>query len=118
MREIVKLTRRIMRTEPMVGLIDRELLPGPSIETDAELDAALDAGLMTFYHGSSTAPMGGDQDRGAVTDAEGRVRRVTGLRVVDASLFPEAVSVAINLTILMVAERIAAAMRSALAPGT
>ena len=102
----------------MVGLIDRELLPGPSIETDAELDAALDAGLMTFYHGSSTAPMGGDQDRGAVTDAEGRVRRVTGLRVVDASLFPEAVSVAINLTILMVAERIAAAMRSALAPGT
>ena len=68
---------------------------------------------MTFYHGTSTAPMGGDLNQGAVTDAEGKVRGLTGVRVVDASIFPEPISVAINLTVLMVAERIAAAMRLA-----
>ena len=115
--EIVALARRITRTAPVAGLIARELAPGPEVRTDAELSAAIDAGLMTFYHGTSTAPMGGADDPAAVVDAEGRVRGVSGLRVVDASIFPEVVSVPNNLTVLMLAERIAAAMRGPQRPG-
>ena len=65
---------------------------------------------MTFYHGTSTVPMGGEDDPAAVVDAQGRVRGIEGLRVVDASIFPEAISVPTNLTTIMVAERIARMM--------
>jgi choline dehydrogenase len=108
--EIVQMARQIARTEPLVGLIDCELFPGPTTVTDAELEAAIDASSITFYHGTSTAPMGGDDDPAAVVDGVGRVRGVRGLRVADASIFPEAISTPTNLTTLMVAERIAAAM--------
>ncbi len=106
--ELMKLTRRLARTEPLAGAIDEEVLPGRGVETDDQLEAALDAGLMTFYHGTATAPMGAEGDLGAVVDEAGRVRQVEGLRVVDASILPEAVSCPINLTVLIVAERIAA----------
>ena len=43
----------------------------------------------------------------AVVDSEGQVYRVKGLRVVDASIFPDAVSPAPNPTVIMVAEKIA-----------
>jgi choline dehydrogenase len=41
-------------------------------------------------------------------DGTGRVRHVEGLRVVDASIFPEIPSTPTNLTTIMLAERIAA----------
>lgn len=106
--ELLKLTRRLAKTEPLASFIDQEVLPGPNVETDAQLEAALDAGLMTFYHGTATAPMGGENDPAAVVDEAGRIRTIQGLRVVDASIFPQAVSTPINLTVLMLAERIAA----------
>ena len=55
--------------------------------------------------------MGRADDPAAVIDAERRVHGTRGLRVVDASIFPEAISVPINLTTLMVAERIAKPIR-------
>lgn len=106
--ELVKVVRSLANTEPLSSLINREILPGPNVQTDAELEAALCAGLMTFYHGTATAPMGGENDLAAVVDEVGRVRKTEGLRVVDASIFPEAISTPINLTTIMVAERIAA----------
>ena len=107
LRALVKLARSIMNREPIAGLVDRELSPGPGIQIDDELDASIMAGLMTFYHGVGTAPMGRSDNPAAVVDAEGRVHGTRGLRVVDASIFPEAISVPVNLTTLMVAERIA-----------
>jgi choline dehydrogenase len=38
---------------------------------------------------------------------DGRVHGISSLRVVDASIFPDAVSVATNVTTIAVAERIA-----------
>jgi len=111
LREVIKLARRIVQTEPLAAWIDLELSPGSLVQTDAELDAAIDAGVGTYYHGSSTAPMGED-DPGSVVDSLGRVHGVDGLRVADASIFPEAISPPSNLTVLMVAERIAMAMQN------
>ena len=46
----------------------------------------------------------------AVTDTQGRVRGVPGLRVVDASIFPVVPCANTNIPTLMTAEKIADAM--------
>ena len=48
--------------------------------------------------------------RGQLFNSVGRVRGVQGLRVVDASVFPEIPSTPTNLTTIMLAERIAASI--------
>ena len=58
-------------------------------------------------------PHGADDDPMAVTDNQGRVRGVAGLRVVDASLFPRVPCANTNFPTLMTAEKIADAMVSA-----
>ena len=112
LREAVELTQQIMRLPPIATMVEAEQSPDPQMATAADMDEAIHAGAMTFYHGVATAPMGGDDDPGAVVDATGAVRGVTGLRVVDASIIPEALSVPVHLTILILAERIATAIRS------
>jgi choline dehydrogenase len=109
----VKLARRIARSRPLVDLIDHEIQPGDVIPDDA-LEHAVEADLDTYHHGSGTVPMGGDADPGAVVDPEGRVRHVEGLSVVDASIFPEIPSTPTNLTVIMLAERMAKAMLGAM----
>ena len=108
--EGLKLARKLTRTEPLAGLVEAELLPGPDVTKDWQWEAAIDAGVITFYHGCGTAPMGGDGDPAAVCDGAGRVRGVDGLRVADASAFPDVTSAPSHLTTLMLAERIAGMM--------
>ena len=64
------------------------------------------------WHASCSARMGGDVDPMAVTDHEGRVRGVEGLRVVDASIFPLVPCANTNFPTLMAAEKIADAIVS------
>jgi choline dehydrogenase len=110
LKEIITLARRIVHTEPLAALIDFELSPGSLVRSDADLDAAIDAGVGTYYHGSSTAPMG-EHDPASVVGTAGQVHGLDGLRIADASIFPESISPPTNLTVLMVAERIALAMQ-------
>lgn len=105
--EGVKLARRIGASAPLNELIHSELGPGPQARSDEEIFAAIKATLDTYHHPTSTAPMGRPDDPHAVVDLEGRVRGVGGLRVVDASIFPDTVSVATNITTIAVAEHIA-----------
>ncbi|SFO43339.1 GMC family oxidoreductase [Sphingomonas sp. OK281] len=109
LHELALIARDIMAREPIASLVVDDDLRGPGASPD-ELDIAIRIGLTTFLHGTSTVPMGGDDDPAAVVDGWGRVKGVRGLRVVDASIFPEAVSVPVNLTTIMVAERVAEAM--------
>jgi 5-(hydroxymethyl)furfural/furfural oxidase len=51
--------------------------------------------------------MGADNDPMAVTDNQGRVRGISGLRVVDASIFPVVPSANTNFPTIMAAEKIA-----------
>lgn len=111
LREIIKLARQIVHTDPLAAWIDVEMSPGAQVQSDADLDAAIDAGVGTYYHGCASAPMG-ENDPAAVVDSTGRVHGLHGLRVADASIFPEAISPPTNLTVLMVAERIAVAMQA------
>lgn len=106
--EGVKLARRIARTAPLAMLIHSELAPGREATTDEAIQASIDATLDTYHHPVSTVPMGTDTDPNAVVDLQGRVRGMSGLRVIDASIFPDAVSTATNITTIAVAEHIAA----------
>ena len=54
--------------------------------------------------------MGGPEDPWAVVDSRGAVKGIDGLRVVDASIMPVVVSVALNPTTIMLAARIARAV--------
>lgn len=103
----IRLARRIGATAPLKGLIHSELNPGQGNDSDEALLASVKATLDTYHHPTSTAPMGRPGDAKAVVDLEARVIGVQGLRVVDASIFPDVPSVATNLTVIATAEKIA-----------
>jgi 5-(hydroxymethyl)furfural/furfural oxidase len=80
---------------------------------DEALEAFVRKSAIGVWHASCSARMGGDGDPMAVTDAQGRVRGVEGLRVVDASIFPLVPCANTNFPTLMTAEKIADAILSA-----
>ncbi|MGE7955055.1 GMC family oxidoreductase [Pseudomonas sp. NPDC089530] len=105
--EGVKLARRIGQSAPLKDLIHSELNPGAQASSDAQIEQSMLATLDTYHHPTSTAPMGQAGAPGAVVDLEGRVHGLQKLRVVDASIFPDAISVATNITTIATAEHIA-----------
>lgn len=70
----------------------------------------IEEAVIGVWHPSCSCRMGAANDINAVTDPEGRVYGIEGLRVVDASVFPVIPRAALNLTVAMVAEKIAAAI--------
>ncbi len=113
--EGVKLARRIGQTAPLAGLIHSELAPGAEAASDDAIQASIAATLDTYHHPVSTAPMGLAGDPAAVVDLQGRVHGLAGLRVIDASIFPDAVSTATNITTIAVAEHLAAQIEAPIA---
>ncbi len=114
----VRLTREVFAQKAFDRFRGDELSPGPTVQTDAELDAHLRRDIETAYHPSCTCPMGTDPL--AVVDGAGRVHGVQNLRVVDASIMPAIVSGNLNAPTIMLAEKLADAIRgrNALAPST
>ncbi|WP_328610686.1 GMC family oxidoreductase N-terminal domain-containing protein [Amycolatopsis sp. NBC_00345] len=106
MLEGVKLSRAIAREGAFAEVTASELMPGEQVRDDAELETLIEQQLASYQHPTSTVPMGGAGDEGAVVDGSGAVKGVDGLRVVDASILPEVPSTATNLTTIMVAEHI------------
>jgi choline dehydrogenase-like flavoprotein len=104
----LKIARRITEAPALACHIRRETLPGPSVQTDADLESFIRARAETIYHPVGTCRMGLDPK--AVTDPEGRVRGVIGLRVVDASLMPSIIAGNTNAPTMMIAETIARRM--------
>jgi choline dehydrogenase len=96
----------LARSPDLAPLFAGELTPGDAVADDSALAAFIAANMSTYYHPSSTAPMGGPGDPQAVTDPVGAVMGTSGLRVVDASIIPETPSTVLNLTVMMLAERI------------
>ena len=97
-----ELGRRICRE---VGAT--EVHPGPSVESDADVEDYVRKYVSTMYHPVGTCRMGPDGDAGAVLDAALRVRGAAGLRVADASVMPDIVGCNTNATCVMIGERCA-----------
>jgi choline dehydrogenase len=77
---------------------------------DAELLQDIRARASTCFHPVGTCAMGPDPGS-AVVDARLRVHGLSGLRIVDASIFPTLTSGNTNTPTIMVAEKAAAAIR-------
>ena len=106
MLEGVKLARKIGRNPALAQFLELEIMPGDAVGDD-QLADAIASNLASYGHPAATAPMGGPEDPWAVVDSHGAVKGIDGLRVVDASIMPVVVSVALNPTTIMIAERIA-----------
>ncbi|MCW5747175.1 MAG: GMC family oxidoreductase N-terminal domain-containing protein [Alphaproteobacteria bacterium] len=95
-------------------LIDRFVVEGfrfDQVMTDDEaLEAFIRKATIGVWHASCTCRMGRPDDPMAVTDTQGRVRGVQGLRVVDASVFPVVPCANTNFPTLMTAEKISDAI--------
>ncbi|MGI4880270.1 MAG: GMC family oxidoreductase, partial [Janthinobacterium lividum] len=97
--------RTFFATEPARSMVSAELVPGPAVQSDDEIDAYVRRGVGTAMHPTSTCAMGTGTD--AVLDAQLRVRGVDGLRVVDASSMPLIVGGNTNAPVIMIAEKAA-----------
>jgi choline dehydrogenase len=104
--EGVKIGRAIARNPAFAPFVAAELTPGDAVVDDEELAQVVAANLAIYGHPTSSVPMGGPGDPWAVVDSVGAVTGVSGLRVVDASVIPEAPSATTNMTVIMLAEHI------------
>ena len=102
-----RLLRQLACTKPLSDIITEELIPGSGIDGDEALLADFRARADTVYHPTSTCMMGPDSAT-SVVDSRLRVHGVTGLRVIDASVFPTITSGNTNAPTVMVAEKGAA----------
>lgn len=103
----IRLLRALAQTAPLADIITEELVPGAHLQSDDELLEDFRNRADTVYHPSSTCMMGPDAAT-SVVDARLRVHGIDGLRVVDASIFPNITSGNINAPTAMVAEKGAA----------
>jgi choline dehydrogenase len=87
----VKYLRHIAAQPALARLIKEELRPGPEVVTDEALIADFRARSGTVYHPSCTCRMGANATT-SVVDAVLRVHGVGGLRVIDASAFPNIIA--------------------------
>jgi choline dehydrogenase-like flavoprotein len=78
--------RELADTEPLRQLIEVETAPGPEVQADEAILAAVDKAGIAGMHTVGSCRMGSDP--ASVVDPETRVRGIKGLRVVDASIMP------------------------------
>ena len=86
-----------------------EIVPGPSVATEAGLTDYIRANGTTIYHPVGTCKMG--EDPQAVVDSRLRVRGMSGLRVIDASIMPAVTTGNTNAPTIMIAEKGASMIR-------
>jgi len=106
-----RFVRRVFAASPLGPICDAETAPGLGVETDAQWEHFVRANAFPMYHPVGTCRMG--TDRESVVDQDLRVRGVTGLRVVDASIMPSLVSANTNAPVIMIAEKAADQIRHA-----
>ncbi|HUE93094.1 GMC family oxidoreductase [Pseudomonas sp.] len=103
--DAIRLTRRIVAAPALAAFKPEEYKPGPSYQSEEDLQRAAGEIGTTIFHPVGTCRMG--QGRDAVVDAQLRVHGVPGLRIADASIMPNIVSGNTCSPVLMIAEKAA-----------
>ena len=107
---------RLLNLSPSLSDHGLRLLTGGArslpdlLADDAHLTEHVRHNVAGTFHVSGTARMGARADLDAVTDPQGRVHGLAGLRVADASVMPTVPRGNTNLPTIMIAEKLAAAM--------
>ncbi|HEY1979006.1 MAG TPA: GMC family oxidoreductase N-terminal domain-containing protein [Xanthobacteraceae bacterium] len=115
-RRGIRLLRAIVDRPELAAFNAEEIAPGPSVQSDEDLNAHIRRTAQVVHHSLGTCRMGVDDD--AVVDGELKVRGIDNLRVVDASVMPDLIGGNINAAVMMVAEKASDLMlgRQALGP--
>ena len=103
----IKIFRDLAPSTALAHFVAREMGPGPDVTNDQQLEAYTRKTAVTAHHPTGTCRMGPSSDPGAVVDSRLRVFGVEGLRVIDASVFPDLVGGNINAPVVMIAEKAA-----------
>ncbi|WP_133649578.1 GMC family oxidoreductase [Paraburkholderia flava] len=98
------IARRILDAPSLALCGGKELYTDPG-QSDAELRDTIAAHADTIYHPVATCRMGSDER--SVVDPQLRVRGVSGLRIVDASVMPTLIGGNTNAPTVMIGERAA-----------
>jgi choline dehydrogenase len=112
----LRITRQIMAAPALSRYHPQEMLPGPQVVSDDELQTAAGELGTTIFHPVGTCAMGAFDTHGlprssaTVLDTDFRVFRVAGLRVADASAMPTITSGNTNAPVMLIAERAARAI--------
>ncbi len=101
----VRLSREVLNQPAFKPFRGHEILPGEEFTDRAGLIKFIRAKAETIYHPVGTCRMGSDES--AVVDPQLRVRGLSGLRVIDASIMPTLVGGNTNAPVIMIAEKAA-----------
>ena len=104
MLEGVKIIRKIASAPSMQSIIEQEILPGIQVEDDDALIEDIRNRGDTVFHPVGTCTMGTNPND-AVVDHRLKVHGIQNLRVIDASVFPTAISGNTNAACMMVGEK-------------
>jgi choline dehydrogenase len=96
----VRRSREIAEQTALAGWNAGEHFPGPAVDDDDEIAAYIARDVSTWFHPVGTCRMGVGAD--AVVDSALRVHGIAGLRVADASIMPDTVSVNTNAAATMI----------------
>lgn len=96
-----RLAREIVAQPALLDWVDVELAPGAAIQDGDALSDYIRSTANTVYHPAGTCRMT------TVVDEQLRVLGIEGLRVADASVFHDMVSVNPAMTVMMIGERCA-----------
>lgn len=96
----VRISRRIAEQPALTEWVGGEHFPGVATESDEQIAAYVARDVSTWFHPAGTCRMGIGAD--AVVDPALRVHGIAGLRVADASIMPEIVSVNTNAASMMI----------------
>ena len=99
----VRYARDVLRAPSLRDILEPERLPGPAVQSDADLAAYARERMSSFNHPVGTCRMGSDDE--SVVDPSLRVRGVRGLRVIDASIMPNIVSGNTNAPVMALASK-------------
>ena len=110
----LELSRRIIAAPAFARYRATEVQPGPEAQGAEALTEYVRRVAATVHHPVSSCRMGPDTN--SVVDPQLRVHGLSGLRVVDASIFPRVVGGNTNAVVVMVAEKAADMMLGIPAP--
>jgi choline dehydrogenase len=111
----IALARRVFSAPALLRHSVREITPGAGVTGQEQLAEYVRMQGTTIYHIVGTCKMG--EDPLAVVDSRLRVRGLSGLRVIDASVMPTVTTANTNAPTIMIAEKGAAMIRQDAAQG-
>ncbi|KAF9447243.1 GMC oxidoreductase [Macrolepiota fuliginosa MF-IS2] len=105
--EAIRSSRRFFTAGAWNGYVLDEIAPGANVITDEQIEAFIQDNAVTAWHPVSTVAMSAREATYGVVDPDLKVKKVEGLRVVDASVMPFIIAAHTQAPVYVIAERAA-----------